>query len=401
MHARQTPRRGRLRDDGRYQDGGYWATPLAWFMVTVTRRDPDLAARTFCDAVDDFRSRGDVNEWINDGAAGVKDYCASAALPLAGVRRLRMWLARKNLALPPASAARLEDDEKWLHRRALEIIRAGSRPGKDGVRIFTPDASGGYGAFWVRDWSYSLEGCPEAFTRQEVRRGYLFLAAAQRADGCMPDRVRADGTGVYSPGPEQHPLSAHGSTDQSPFMVLVCHQYWTRYHDLDLFRRTAAALEKAMRFTPRNPDTGLVTIPDPALFRPYSFMDSVPLTGDEQFSSVLFWDACRKLAAMFAADARPEKAEIWRREADRVRTGLSTLWDDRTGAFVAASEHWRQPSVWGSVFAVYTGAATPAQCDRIASFCIDHYPLLVKRGQIRHLLKGTFWGRPEPEYLIP
>ena len=47
------------------------------------------------------------------------------------------------------------------------------------------DATGGYGAFWVRDWSYMIEGCPEAFTREEIRDGYLFLAAAQRDGGVI------------------------------------------------------------------------------------------------------------------------------------------------------------------------------------------------------------------------
>ncbi len=251
----------------------------------------------------------------------------------------------------------------------------------------------------MRDWSYSLEGRPEAFTREEVREGYLFLAAAQRADGCMPDRVRPDGVGVFSPGGEDSPLSQHGSVDQSPFMVIVCHRYWRRYHDLEPFRLTADRLERAMRFCPRNPKNGLVTIGDAALFRPYSFMDTVPLVGDEQFSSVLFWDACRKLGAMYQAAGDQEKARAWRAEAVRVRTGLQELWDDRAGMFVAASRHWPQPSIWGSVFAVYAGVTTPDQTRRIAEFCRDRYGDIVKRGQVRHLLKGTFWGQPEVQYV--
>ncbi|MBI2301387.1 MAG: hypothetical protein HYU66_20980, partial [Armatimonadetes bacterium] len=210
-----------LRDDGEYQNGGYWATPLAWLMTTLLPADPALAARTFCDAVDDFRSHDDVNEWVNEQAArpvGVRNYNASATMPLEGVRRLRAWLAEHGQTLPADLAKRLDDDETWLKAAARRIVRGSSREGKGGVRIFTPDATGGYGAFWVRDWSYSVEGCPEAFTREEVRNGYLFLAAAQRADGDMPDRVRPDGVGVFSPGGEQNPLSQHGSVDQSPFM---------------------------------------------------------------------------------------------------------------------------------------------------------------------------------------
>jgi glycogen debranching enzyme len=243
-----------------------------------------------------------------------------------------------------------------------------------------------------------IEGCPEAFTREELRDGYLFLAAAQREDGCMPDRVRADGKGVYSPGGEAKPFSKNGSVDQSPFMVILCHQYWKLHNDLEPFRRTADALEKAMRFTPRNPANGLVTISDAALFRPYSFLDTVPLVGDQQFDSVLFWDACIKLAEMFAAAGQPDRAGPWRREAERMKKSLANLWDDKLGVFVAASDKWRQPSVWGSLFAVYAGIATPEQRDRIARYCIENNHLLVHRGQLRHLPKGMFWGRLQNEY---
>ena len=395
------PRR-ELRDDGTYQNGGYWATPLPWLMVTLMRVDPERAATAFCEVVEDFKRRGDINEWVNEKAprpCGVRDYCASATMPLAGVRRLREFLDKSGRKLPPPMARRLDAAEAWLRTQARRIVRAGSRVGKGGVRIFTPDATGRYGAFWVRDWSYMLEGCPEAFSREEVRQGYLFLAAAQRQDGCMPDRVRADGKPVYSPGPESNQFSRNGSTDQSPFMVIVCHQYWKLHGDLEPFRQTAMALEKAMRFTPRNPANGLVHISDARVFRPYSFFDTVPLTGDQQFDSVLFWDACVKLAEMFEASGEGDRAATWRREAERVKAGISSLWDDDLGLFVAASDKWRQPSVWGSLFAVYAGIATERQADRIARWCLENYDLVVRRGQVRHLPKGTFWGRPEPQFI--
>jgi len=403
--APQTPPAGKvLRDDGTYQDGGYWATALPWLMVAVMREDPARAARLFCDAVGDFRARKDINEWVNDNAArprGVRDYCASAAMPLAGARRLRAHLAEAGKQLPPELARRMDADEAWLKAEAARILRGSSRLGKGNVRIFTPDATGGYGAFWVRDWSYAIEGCPDVFSRVELRDGYLFLAAAQREDGCMPDRVRADGKGVYSPGGEANPFSANGSVDQSPFMVILCHQYWKLHGDLEPLKSTADALEKAMRFVPRNPANGLVHIADAKLFRPYSFLDTVPLVGDQQFDSVLFWDACGMLAEMFDAAAQPSRAASWRREAERARASLAGLWDDQEGLFVAASERWRQPSIWGSLFAVYAGIATPEQARRIARYCLDHEDLFVYRGQVRHLPKGTFWGKPAPQWVAP
>jgi hypothetical protein len=393
-----------LRDDGTYQDGGYWAVALPWLMASVMRDDPARAARLFCDAVEDFQARKDVNEWVNDHAKvrrGVRNYCASASMPLAGAKRLRALLAQQGNQLPPELARRFDAAEAWLKPETHRILRGGSRLGKDGVRIFSPDASGGYGAFWVRDWCYQIEGCPEAFTPKEIHDGYLFLAAGQRADGCMPDRVRADGVGVYSPGPDDRQFSKNGSVDQSPFMVLLCHMCWKNYGDFDLFRQTSDALEKAMRFTPRNPANGLVHIDDPKLFRAYSFMDMIPLTGDQQIDSAIYWDACVKLAEMFDAAGRPDRALHWRNEASKIKKSLSTLWDEKLGLFVAAGEHWPQPSICGSIYAVYIGLASPQQAERIARWCIDNEDLFVYRGQVRQLPKGTFWGKPEPQWVDP
>lgn len=389
----------RLRDDGAYHDGGYWATPLPWFMDALMRKDPVLAAETFLAAVADFRASGDVNEWINDNGRGAPDYCDSAAMPLEGLRLLRAHLEETGGTLPPELSRQLDEDEAWLTERARWIIRAGSRLSDGGVRMFTPDATGRYGAFWVRDWYYMIEGLPEAFTREELLSGYRFLAAAQRADGCMPDRVCADGHGVYSPGGEESPLSANGSTDQSPMMVLLCHRIWQLTGDLAPFRETAERLERAMAFVPRNAESGLVAIPDSRLFRPWSFQDMIPLEGDDLFSSVLFVDACAKLAELHEAVGERDVADRWRAESLRVRSALSSLWDDDAGAFVGASIHWPQPYVWGSCYAVYAGVASEEQTERIADFVSRNYPLIVKRGQIRPLLRGTFWGRPEPEFV--
>jgi len=71
----------------RYQNGGYWGTPVGWFVYTLDLVDPTLADRTFVDMVQDFRTNG-VNENVFAEKAWVPDYNASAALPLAGVRAM-------------------------------------------------------------------------------------------------------------------------------------------------------------------------------------------------------------------------------------------------------------------------------------------------------------------------
>jgi hypothetical protein len=70
-----------------YQNGGHWATPFAWWFVTVHRVDSDLAKKTFIELVQDFQTGG-INEWVLGDKSAVPDYVASACQPLAGLRRL-------------------------------------------------------------------------------------------------------------------------------------------------------------------------------------------------------------------------------------------------------------------------------------------------------------------------
>jgi len=146
--APQAPPAARvLRDDGTYQDGGYWATPLPWLMVTVMQEAPARAARLFCDAVEDFRARKDINEWVNDNAPrprGVRDYCASASMPLAGPRRLRAMLAQTGRHLPPELARRiarycLDHEDLFVYRGQVRHLPKGTFWGKPEPRwIATP-----------------------------------------------------------------------------------------------------------------------------------------------------------------------------------------------------------------------------------------------------------------------
>ena len=85
----------------RYQNGGFWATPVGWFVYTLDLVDPKLADRTVLDLVADFRRRG-VREWVFGQTLAVGDYVASATLPLAGIRA--MVRRRREKARPGAGS---------------------------------------------------------------------------------------------------------------------------------------------------------------------------------------------------------------------------------------------------------------------------------------------------------
>jgi hypothetical protein len=76
---------------GTYQNGGYWATPIGWYVFTLDLVDPALADRTVLELVAAFQGDG-ICEWVNGDVHQLPGYLASVALPLAGIRAM---LARR------------------------------------------------------------------------------------------------------------------------------------------------------------------------------------------------------------------------------------------------------------------------------------------------------------------
>ena len=67
-----------------YQNGGYWATPLAWVAPVLAMADTRLAARVVREAIADGKQHG-LNEWINHEYCS---NCAGEAVPVPSQPRL-------------------------------------------------------------------------------------------------------------------------------------------------------------------------------------------------------------------------------------------------------------------------------------------------------------------------
>jgi len=63
--------------EGTYQNGAYWATPLAWVLPVLARDNPTLAANLLEEVIADFQENG-INECINEGYHKVPDFVVSA-----------------------------------------------------------------------------------------------------------------------------------------------------------------------------------------------------------------------------------------------------------------------------------------------------------------------------------
>jgi hypothetical protein len=271
-------------------------------------------------------------------------------------------------------------------RRELEGCRVVAH---DGTVLFTPDGQGHYRALWTRDFAYMVEGAGDLIDPAEIRAAILYLLRGQRADGCVPDRVQADGRPVYSAGAAHAPLG-EPPTDNAQFMVLLVHETVRRTGDLDLARQSLPALRRALDHVPRSAG-GLVHIPHGQRQSPYGFTDTVAKTGELLFSSLLYWEACVKMASLCASDrcsACDKDERSYRQRAEAVERGLDRLWDPQAGAYRAATGDNALIDVWGSAYAVYNGCARGERRERLLVFLRDHYKNYAWRGQVRHLLQA-------------
>ncbi|MGA2502018.1 MAG: hypothetical protein ABSH20_30110 [Tepidisphaeraceae bacterium] len=294
-------------------------------------------------------------------------------------------------ATEPAPVASVPDAIRWLESRSREMIPAGRREMKSGAAAFPPQVGSGYEAFWLRDYVYMLEGCPEAFSDQELRQACLLFINALRADGSGVDCIRFNGTPVYQPG--YGSMGENPVADGSQFTVSLAWHTYRRLHEPALLDSAIGPLVRTMEAIPRNPQTGLVHIRPGGWDRcPYGFTDSVRQQGDVLFCSLLLIQADRQLADLVKAAGHPAEARKYLEEADKlVPAAQKAFWDEKLGLFRAATVKCREPDLWGSAFAVYLGATTQTQSLRVAGYFKDHYTEIVQRGQLRHLPGGVYW----------
>jgi hypothetical protein len=283
----------------------------------------------------------------------------------------------------------MEMDLPWLEAATRRELAGCRVLAHDGTVLFTPDGVGSYGALWTRDFAYMVENAGDLLEPGEVRAAILYLLRGQRADGCIPDRVQADGRPVYSAGAADAPLG-EPPTDNGQFMVKLVYDYVCLSGDLEFASAQLEALRRGLEYIPRSV-RGLVTIAPGERRSPYGFTDTVAKTGDLLFSSLLDWEACRKMAAL--CERCGTDGSTYADRAERIVGALEILWDEGAGAYRAASGDCRQVDVWGNAYAVYLGLVRGPRRERILSTLRERYADYVYRGQVRHLMRGEYWEK--------
>ncbi len=284
------------------------------------------------------------------------------------------------------------EDYEFLEATCRELLAGARREAADGTALYYPDTGGTYGACWTRDFCYMVEGAGHLIPPDEILGCIDYLLAGQREDGTIPDRVRADGVPIYYPGVDEAPIATEPCTDNAQFMVKLVDAYVGLTGDIDAFLSRREKLYYAMEQVPHS-DDGLVYIDPNRPRSPYGFTDTIGKTGKVLFSSLLYWEACRRLAQLCVDAEHHEEAHDWYEQAEPVLNSLPQFYDEEYGLYRAASEDCNQLDFWGSAYAGVVRVASKKQTRIIGEFFCEAGEVAIWRGHVRHLPAGEYWER--------
>ncbi len=335
------------------------------------------------------------------------------------------------------------EDQRFLARQArLSVDKARLLPGQvsgkwknaTSFAVCVPGGNLGYPAFWIRDAVMMLGG--GLVPAKEVE-GWIRLIALTVKDRdwnvrsgvvvpawAIPDHINFDGKPVYYPGTLASDATQGGGNfgkypplDDHFYFVTAVWEHWRETHDLGLFRSRlktsfgeaplSELCERAHRVAPADPDTGLVTAGDPDTenAKDFGFCDTVFKSGKLLFPSLLKIQSAGQLAEMFAVLGDRRKSNEYSQEAARIRLAIGPTFfraSDRSGEgwLHSATGLGNQPDVWGSAYAIATGALNPPVADRVARALVRAYreKTAVREGCVRHVpsddrTNGGAWQR--------
>ena len=303
-----------------------------------------------------------------------------------------------------------EQERSWMREVTAEQLKGCRVKASGDVWIHTPDGVGHYKALWTRDFYYMVEYAGDLIDPGEIKASIYYLLNGQRGDGCIPDRVNAEGEAIYSPGPPHKPMADH-ALDNGPFMAMLVCSYVNQYNDEALFREVESKLRRGLDQI-KLADNGLVYNDPDNPQCVYGFTDIVKKTGNLLFSSLLYYKACMEMEILCEKFQCGDPL-IYQRCSALIRQNISQLWDEKSGMFWAADVDCKQIDIWGSAYAVEIGITSRKRAEKISDYLVEHYDEIILRGQVRHLTgsdlqwqqlfhecpigtyqNGAFWATP-------
>lgn len=359
-----------------------------------------------------------------------------------------------------------ESDESFLREQAQRIVAsAGLAPGqcvgawcnRTPFRMRVPGGNMGYTAFWVRDsvmmlgagligaeevedWIRLISGTLVGPGDWPVRPGVVVPAFA------VPDHINFDGRPTFYPGNYEtgggqggYPWGKYPPLDDHFYFLSAVYHHWKMTGTPRLFNsllktsfqemRLSDLCERIYRVAPVDPVTGLVVAGDIETenAKDWGFCDGEFKSGRLLFPSILRFLAARQLAELFGSTGQADKSEAYSQDARRVQRSISPTFFHPSqhpdeGWLYSATEVGRQPDVWGSAFAVWSGAVEGSTAQRVGRALVRAFreKTAVKQGCVRQILtsdptnngfwqnsvctqgeyqNGGYWGTPTGWYI--
>jgi hypothetical protein len=280
--------------------------------------------------------------------------------------------------------------------------------------LLMPGGHGGYPAFWIRDFSMSLDcgfigateisnhlqliaRCQNGPNPRRLRHGLLIPPFA------IPDHINFDGQPVFYPGTyscgDDQGSGAYGilpPVDDHYEFVHIAYCLYRAATNAAFLRQDVGAMPMFDRLVaafdaPRiDAPTGLVSTGAAERAVGFGFCDAIYLTGRLLFPSLLRYRAAGELAEMCEAVGRDEQARAYRMVQRIISKNLSFTFDggNRTrGWLLAATEVGRQPDVWGTLYALHLGAVEGEPARRALTAVMDavRSQTITFKSAVRHL----------------
>ena len=321
-----------------------------------------------------------------------------------------------------------------------QFVSKESGSNKTGGTLIRPGGRNAYPAFWIRDYAMSLE---TGLVSEEEQRHMLLLTASTQCDqsrmtkggslipfGAVADHIRIDdGKPIYFPGTydyEQQGIPQWGSLppfcDQFYFIHMAyCYVKQTRDPKILLKEingiRLIDRLKTAFHVPPSNDSNHIVYTTEAMRGVDFGFRDAQTITGDLCFVSVLKYNAAHELAALLQM-LKSNNANQYLCIAEKIKQSISGIFMDERGMLLASTGKSRQPDVWATAFAVYSGILEGNELKKACKVLAGAYKAgtLSYEGNIRHLLttddfndktaweislsakntyqNGAYWGTP-------
>ncbi len=383
------------------------------------------------------------------------------------VKTLAVLLAVSGaLPLQAADPVLKRADEDFLREQAQRIVHSAALPtgGYSGkwrnttpYDVHVPGGNMGYPAFWVRDavmmlgasfisakelegWIGLMAGVLKGPEDWHVRPGVIVPAYA------VPDHINFDGKPTFYPGNYETgdkqggaPWGKYPPLDDNFYFITAVYDQWKMTGNLRLFRspvKTAGGeqpladlCETVYKEPPSDKATGMVVVGDVDTdnAKDWGFCDAEFKSGKLLFSSVLKYAAALQLAGLFQASGQLAKARSYRNDAARIKRAIAPTFFHSTengseGWLHSATGVGNQPDVWGSAFAIYSGAVEELTAPKVVRALVRAFreKTAVRKGCVRQILtvdpvnhgawqrsvvkvgtyqNGGYWGTPVGWYI--